>query len=157
MTPAVLLLNRANVAYQLREYQHDPNHPSYGLEAAEKLQVSADRVFKTLVVNSEHQPCLVAMVPVSSSLNLKQLARLSGAKKVAMAAGETVERATGYVLGGVSPLGQKKQWPSFIDHSAFNFSTILISGGRRGLEIEMAPTTLTELLSASVGSIAVTS
>lgn len=154
MTPAVLLLNRAQVNYQLHEYTHEAKHPSYGLEAAEKLQVSPARVFKTLVTMTDTQAFLVAMVPVANTLNLKQLARLAGVKKVAMAAGDAVERATGYVLGGVSPLGQKKRWPSFLDESALNFDTIYISAGRRGLEIELAPSALVSLLAATAGTIA---
>jgi len=156
MTPAVVTLNRAQVPFQLHEYLHDSSHASYGLEAAEKLQINPDQVFKTLMVNTEEQQLLVAMVPVSSTLNLKQLARLAGVKKVAMAQGQRVERATGYVLGGVSPLGQKKRWPSFVDDSAFNFKTIFVSGGRRGLEIELSPDALTTLLAVTAGPIATT-
>lgn len=155
MTPAVALLNRAKIDFRLHEYSHESSHPSYGLEAAEKLQVSPDRVFKTLVASADNPAFVVAMVPVSSTLNLKQLARLAGVKKVAMAAGDAVERATGYVLGGVSPLGQKKVWPSFLDESALRFDTIFISGGRRGLEIELSATDLLRLLAATAGAIAV--
>lgn len=154
MTPAVVTLNRAQVPFQLHEYQHDSAHVGYGLEAAEKLQINPDQVFKTLMVNTEEQLLLVAMVPVSSTLNLKQLARLAGVKKVVMAEGQRVERATGYVLGGVSPLGQKRHWPSFLDDSAAHFQTIFVSGGRRGLEIELAPEALITLLVATVGPIA---
>lgn len=155
MTPAIVLLNRAQIAYRLHEYSPEHSHPSYGLEAAEKLQANPNRVFKTLLASTDSQAFVVAMVPVSNTLNLKQLARLAGAKKVAMAAGDAVERTTGYVLGGVSPLGQKKVWPSFLDESALRFNTIFISGGRRGLEIELSATDLLSLLAATAGAIAV--
>jgi Cys-tRNA(Pro)/Cys-tRNA(Cys) deacylase len=154
MTPAVLILNRAKVAFELHEYAHDRSHPSYGMEAAEKLQINPHQVFKTLMVNTDEQQLLVAMVPVSTSLNLKQLARLAGVKKVVMAEGARVERATGYVLGGVSPLGQKTRCPSFIDASAFQFETLFVSAGRRGLEIELSPHALCHLLAATAGPIA---
>ena len=109
MTPAINSARHAGIAFQLHEYQHDNAAPSYGLEAAEKLGVTAEQVFKTLVVSLDGKQLAVGIVPVNSQLGLKQIAKAAGAKKAVMAAPEIVERTTGYVLGGVSPLGQKKR------------------------------------------------
>ncbi len=139
MTPAINLARKQNIPHQLHEYAHDPAHPSYGLEAADKLGIDAQRVFKTLVAKLDGRQLVVAVVPVSAQLNMKQLARAAGAKKAVMADKAEVQRVTGYVLGGVSPLGQKKLLPSYIDDSATALDTIYISAGRRGLEIELDP------------------
>ncbi|WP_193495915.1 Cys-tRNA(Pro) deacylase [Nitrincola alkalisediminis] len=139
MTPCINLLKKANVSFKVHEYQHDPSVDSYGLEAAEKLGVSAERVFKTLVVSLDGKELAVALVPVAERLNLKRLAKASGAKKVEMANKAQVERVTGYVLGGVSPLGQKKRLKTFIDQSAETVATMFVSAGRRGLEVELNP------------------
>jgi Cys-tRNA(Pro)/Cys-tRNA(Cys) deacylase len=153
MTPAVSILKKRNVPFTLHRYQHDPDHPSYGLEAAEQLAVEPDRVFKTLVVQTENGELVVAVVPVNRQLNLKSLGRLLKVKKLAMADGKTVQSATGYVLGGVSPLAQKKQLRTVVDATAVQFQTILFSGGRRGLEIELAPDELIALCAAETDAI----
>ncbi|MFC4257520.1 Cys-tRNA(Pro) deacylase [Marinobacter lacisalsi] len=149
MTPAIDLARKAGIAHQLHEYDHDPKSESYGTEAAEKLGLDPDRVFKTLVVETDAGELVVAIVPVSTSLNLKRVAKAAGAKKVIMADKQKVQRTTGYVLGGVSPLGQKKALKTVIDESAQAFDTIHVSAGRRGLEIELAPADLTSLTRAS--------
>lgn len=146
MTPAINLLNKTRTAHQVHEYQHDAAHTSYGLEAAEKMAVPAEQVFKTLVAEIDRSRLVVAILPVSSTLNLKQLARAAGGKKAIMAEPALVERTTGYVLGGVSPLGQKKLLPTFLDSSAREFDSIYVSAGHRGLEISLSPDALLTLL-----------
>ena len=141
------------MAHRVHAYEHDAGSASYGLEAADKLQVPAARVFKTLVVGLEGVELAVAVVPVNKQLSLKSLARALGAKKAAMADPQAVERSTGYVLGGVSPLGQKKSLRTVIDQSAETFATIFVSAGRRGLEIELSPQDLCRLLDARFASI----
>jgi Cys-tRNA(Pro)/Cys-tRNA(Cys) deacylase len=153
MTPGINVAIKAKVAHTVHEYAHDPASESYGLEAAEKLGVPEARVFKTLVVSLDGRELAVSVVPVSSMLGMKQIARAAGAKKAAMAAPADVERATGYVLGGVSPLGQKRRLKTFIDVSAADFPTIFVSAGRRGLEIELTPHDLKALTSASFADI----
>ena len=152
MTPAINIAKKNKISYKIREYEHDPASESYGLEAAEKLGLSEERVFKTLVVNIDNKELAVAVVSVSSMLSLKLMAKAAGAKKAEMANKADVQRSTGYVLGGVSPLGQKKKLKTFIDGSAQAFETILVSAGRRGLEIELSPVDLKMAMSAlSVG------
>jgi len=139
MTPAITAAKRAKVEFKVHEYKHDPSSESYGNEAAEKLGILPDRVYKTLVVSLDGRELAVGIVPVSCMLNLKAIAKAAGAKKAAMADKADVQRATGYVLGGVSPLGQKKRLRTFIDASAENHETMFVSAGRRGLEIELRP------------------
>lgn len=146
MTPAINLAKKHNIAHRVHEYAHDPSSESYGLEAAEKLSVSPDRVFKTLVAELDNRSLAVGVVPVSAMLNMKLFAKAAGAKKATMANPADVERSTGYVLGGVSPLGQKKRLKTVIDSSAQQYDTIYVSAGRRGLEIELSPTDLQKLL-----------
>lgn len=153
MTPAIELANQLKLDYQVHEYEHDKNAESYGLEAAEKLSVPAQRVFKTLVVQDDAKTLYVAVLPVCYQLNLKKMAKAVLVKKVQMAMPTMVERSTGYVLGGVSPLGQKKKLKTIIHHSAEHCSSIFVSGGRRGLEIELPPHQLLEALNASYGDI----
>lgn len=148
MTPAIKLLQQHSIAHVVREYSHDPASESYGREAAEKLGVPEARVFKTLVVMLDGKELVVGVIPVSMLLSMKAIAKAAGGKKAEMAAPKDVERATGYVLGGVSPLGQKKRMRTVIDGSALQFPTIYISGGRRGLDIELAPQDLARLLNA---------
>jgi Cys-tRNA(Pro)/Cys-tRNA(Cys) deacylase len=136
MTPAIKTLEKAKASFKVHEYSHDPAAESYGLEAAEKLGVENGRVFKTLVVTLDAKDYVI---PVTQMLSMKQIAKAGGAKKAAMADKLAVERITGYVLGGVSPLGQKKRLHTFIDESAQKFATIYVSAGRRGLEVELAP------------------
>lgn len=146
MTPAINLLKKTKTRHEVHEYQHDASHPSYGLEAAEKMGVPAEQVFKTLVAEVDKTRLVVAILPVTHTLNLKRLAKAAGGKKAAMADAALVERTTGYVLGGVSPLGQKKRLPTFLDSSASQFDHIFVSAGRRGLEVSLAPDTLLALL-----------
>ena len=144
MTPALDLLKKVRAEHRVHSYEHDPKAASYGLEAAEKLNLEPAQVFKTLLASSEKSELLVAVVPVVGSLDLKALAQAAGVKKVEMADPAAAQRATGYLLGGISPLGQKKRLRTFIDKSAEGFSTIYVSAGRRGLEVELAPAVLAE-------------
>ena len=146
MTPAINLAKKSKIKFQVHEYSHDASASSYGLEAAEKLGIDQARVFKTLVVSTESNQLVVGIIPVSSKLSMKNIAKAVGAKKAQMADKTVVERATGYVLGGVSPLGQKKRLKTVIDSSAQKHSTIYVSAGRRGLEIELAPSDLKNLV-----------
>jgi Cys-tRNA(Pro)/Cys-tRNA(Cys) deacylase len=146
MTPGINIARKHNIAHTVHEYTHDSAHESYGLEAAEKLGVAEARVFKTLVVSLDNRELAVAVLPVSTMLSMKLMAKACGTKKAAMAAPADVERATGYVLGGVSPLGQKKRLKTIIDVAAQDFPTIYISAGRRGLEIELCPDDLNHLV-----------
>ena len=153
MTPAIDLARKAGITHQVNEYGHDPKSDSYGTEAAEKLGLDPERVFKTLVVETDAGELVVAIVPVSTTVNLKRVAKAVKAKKAAMAYRQKVQRTTGYVLGGVSPLGQKKALTTVIDDSALAFDTIHVSAGRRGLEIELAATDLATLTGASFAPI----
>ena len=148
MTPAIDLLKKAKAAHQVHSYPHDPKAPSYGLEAAEKLELEPTRVFKTLLAASEKGELLVAVVPVAGSLDLKALAQAAGVKKTDMADPAAAQRATGYLLGGISPLGQKKRLRTFIDASAQRYPSIFVSAGRRGLEVELAAEVLAQLTQA---------
>ncbi|WED22515.1 Cys-tRNA(Pro) deacylase [Vibrio sp. JC009] len=141
MTPAINLLKKKKISHVLRQYQHDPNCQSYGMEAAEALGMDPKQVFKTLLfsVNGEARNLAVAIIPVDEKLNLKQAAKAMKAKKADMADPDIAQKVTGYIVGGISPLGQKKALPTFIDSSAEAQETILISGGKRGLDIELAP------------------
>jgi len=149
-TPAIVAAERAGVAFTVHEYVHDPSSGSYGLEAAEKLGVDAERVFKTLVADVDGT-LTVAIVPVTAQLDLKALG-----KRVTMADPKLAERTTGYVAGGISPLGQRKQLPTVLDESALGFETIHVSAGRRGLEIELAPADLLALTGGRARRIAAT-
>lgn len=144
MTPALDLLKKVRAEHRVHSYEHDPKSASYGLEAAEKLGLDPAQVFKTLLAASEKAELLVAVVPVAGSLDLKALAHAAGVKKVEMADPAAAQRATGYLLGGISPLGQKKRLRTFIDSSAQGFATIHVSAGRRGLEVELAAAVLAE-------------
>lgn len=146
MTPAIKSLEKAKANFKIHEYSHDPAAESYGLEASEKLGVDASRVFKTLVVMLDAKEFAVGVIPVADMLSMKNIAKAAGAKKAAMADKVAVERITGYVLGGVSPLGQKKALRTFIDTSAQQQETIFVSAGRRGLEVEVKPAVFTQLL-----------
>jgi Cys-tRNA(Pro)/Cys-tRNA(Cys) deacylase len=152
-TPAVQALERAGVAHALHPYEHDPRAESYGLEAAEVLGVEPARVFKTLVADADGR-LVVAVVPVSGRLDLKALARAVGARKVAMADPAAAQRATGYVVGGISPLGQKRPHATVVDVSALDHDTVLVSAGRRGLDVELAPDDLVSVTSATTAAIA---
>ncbi|MFJ9243218.1 Cys-tRNA(Pro) deacylase [Streptomyces sp. NPDC101776] len=152
-TPATVALTAAGVPYEIHSYDHDPAHPSYGEEAAEAMGVSPDRVFKTLVADVDGT-LTVAVVPVAGQLNLKALASAVGGKRATMADPTLAERTTGYVRGGISPLGQRKKLRTVLDDSATAHPTICVSAGRRGLEVELSPkdlTTLTEAVLAPIG------
>lgn len=153
MTPAVLAAKRAGIDFVLHEYQHDPGTASYGLEAVEKLGLDPAQVFKTLVARVDGQ-LTVALVPVAQTLDLKALAAAVGGKRAAMAELADAERATGYVAGGISPLGQKKRLPMIVDASALALARVHVSAGRRGLEIELAPADLLRLCGARTAAIA---
>jgi Cys-tRNA(Pro)/Cys-tRNA(Cys) deacylase len=153
MTPAINVAKKKKIFHKVHQYSHDPTHDSYGREAAEKLGIAEERVYKTLIVQLDPQNLAVAVIPVSAMLNMKLIARATGAKKVAMAPKTLVEKTTGYVLGGVSPLGQKKRLSTVIDKSAKDFPTIFVSGGRRGLDIELNPDDLATLTAATFAEI----
>ncbi|MFE1799359.1 Cys-tRNA(Pro) deacylase [Streptomyces sp. NPDC059517] len=151
-TPATVALTAAGVAFTVHAYEHDPAHPSYGKEAAEAMGVSPDRVFKTLVADVDGD-LTVAVVPVAGSLDLKALAAAVGGKRAAMADPAAAERTTGYVRGGISPLGQRKRLRTVLDASASGHATICVSAGRRGLEVELAPDDLARLTGAVVAAV----
>ncbi|MFT6431225.1 MAG: Cys-tRNA(Pro)/Cys-tRNA(Cys) deacylase [Halopseudomonas sp.] len=154
MTPATRALDKAGIDYRLHRYDHDPKAQSYGSEAAEMLGLDPARVFKTLLVTSESGELLVAVVPVIGMLDLKALATAAKVKKTAMANPAAAQRSTGYLLGGISPLGQKKALRTFIDSSATQWSSLYVSGGRRGLEIELMPQQLALQTGAQTTSLA---
>ena len=152
-TPATVALTRAGIAFTLHPYHHDPRATSYGLEAAASLGVPPARVFKTLLAEVDAK-LAVAVVPVDRQLDLKALARVLGASRAAMADQAAAERATGYVVGGISPVGQKRAHPTVVDESALGHPTVFVSGGRRGLDLEIAPADLvriTEAITAQIG------
>ncbi len=137
MTPAINYLKKHKIEHKFYQYQHDPSYKSYGLEAVQKLNLPEEKVFKTLIVVLDNKELAVGILPVALQLNMKKIAKALGAKKASMADKSIVEKATGYILGGVSPLGQKKRLKTVVDTSAKNHSTIFVSAGRRGLEIEL--------------------
>ncbi|WP_326583472.1 Cys-tRNA(Pro) deacylase [Streptomyces sp. NBC_00481] len=152
-TPATVALSAAGVEFTVHAYEHDPAHPSYGEEAAEAMGVSPERVFKTLVADVDGA-LVVAVVPVAGSLDLKSLATAVGGKRAAMADPTLAERTTGYVRGGISPLGQRKKLRTVLDVSADAHDTICVSAGRRGLEVELSPQDLLKLTEAVAAPIA---
>lgn len=153
MTPAINCAKRAKIEYTVHQYEHDKTAQSFGEEAAEKLGVSTGQIFKTLVVELDNKQLAVSVIPVSCKLNLKQFASAAGAKKAAMANHKDAERATGYVLGGISPLGQKKRLKTIIHNSALDYETIYVSAGKRGLDIQLSPKDLAALTNASFTAI----
>ncbi|WP_310529657.1 Cys-tRNA(Pro) deacylase [Nocardioides sp.] len=152
-TPATLALIAAGSAFELHPYDHDPRAPSYGLEAAEALGVDPARVFKTLLANLDGA-LVVGIVPVAGQLDLKALARTLGGSRAVMAEVSAAERATGYVAGGISPIGQRKRHRTVLDESALTHATVFVSAGRRGLDLELTPADLvaiTEAITARIG------
>ncbi|MBI0313676.1 MULTISPECIES: Cys-tRNA(Pro) deacylase [Streptomyces violaceusniger group] len=152
-TPATTALTAAGTDFTVHSYEHDPAAPSYGEEAAQALGVAPERVFKTLVASVDDR-LTVAIVPVSATLDLKALASAVGGKRATMADPAVAERTTGYVRGGISPLGQRKRLPTALDASADAHETICVSAGRRGLEVELSPKDLASLTDAVVAPIA---
>lgn len=146
-TPATVLLERTGTAFTVHAYEHDPAAASYGDEASRALGVGPDRVFKTLVADVDGA-LVVAVVPVAGSLDLKALATAAGGKRAAMADPAAAQRTTGYVRGGISPLGQRKRLPTVVDTSAFAHDTVFVSAGKRGLEVELSPDDLVLLTDA---------
>ncbi|RYB95586.1 Cys-tRNA(Pro) deacylase [Nocardioides oleivorans] len=159
-TPATVALTAAGIAFEVRAYEHDPRAESYGLEAAEALDADPARVFKTLLASldpstgsGQRGRLVVGIVPVTGQLDLKALARALGGSKAVMAEVAAAERATGYVAGGISPIGQKRAHPTVLDSSALNHDTILVSGGRRGFDLELAPRDLAAITAAVTATI----
>lgn len=155
MTPAITLLQKKRVQHKVLKYEHDANAASFGLEAVEKLNLNASSVFKTLVVSNELGKLAVAIVPVDTKLSEKKMAKALGVKKVAMAQADVVMASTGYVLGGVSPLGQKKSLPTVLDTTAESQAVIYVSAGKRGLEVELSPKDLAQLIRGKFADIAI--
>ena len=151
-TPATVALTRAGVAFTEHPYAHDPGAASFGLEAAEALGLDPAQVFKTLLTSVDAR-LVVGIVPVTGQLHLKALAAAVGGKKAAMADPTEAERATGYVVGGISPIGQKRAHPTVLDDSAMDFDTVYVSGGRRGLDLGLSPTDLVAVTGARVAAI----
>lgn len=147
MTPAIRLLQKQKIAHSIHEYQHDPDNTNFGLEASKKLGLSPDTVFKTLLV-TDGKAYFVAILPVCHLLNLKKMAMAVGVKKLVMANPADAERLTGYIVGGISPIGQKKHLTTVIHSSAQTLDKMYASGGKRGLDIGVAPHDLTNLLTA---------
>lgn len=153
MTPGIRSAKKAGIKYQIFEYDHDPRSASYGEEAVEKMGVDPNMVFKTLVAEVDEATLVVCVIAVPDRLDLKLVAKELSGKKAKMAEQGKVERTTGYVLGGISPLGQKKKLKTLIDRSALDHDLIHVSGGRRGLEIVLAPRDLAGLVQASFAAI----
>ena len=152
-TTATVALERASIPFTVHEYAHDPRRESYGQEAAQALGLPATRVFKTLIAEVDGK-LVAAVVPVDGQLDLKALAVAAGGKKAAMADVTAAERATGYVAGGISPVGQRRRLPVVLDASAMDVATMFCSAGRRGLEIELSPADLARAANATVAAIA---
>ena len=151
-TPATVALTRAGVPFTLHPYDHDPRAQSFGLEAAEALGVPPERVFKTLLADAGGR-LVVGIVPVTGQLDLKALARAVGASKAVMADPAAAQRSTGYVVGGISPVGQRRPLPTVLDETATTPDTVVVSGGRRGLDIELAPADLVRVTGATTAPI----
>jgi Cys-tRNA(Pro)/Cys-tRNA(Cys) deacylase len=152
-TPATALLTARGIAYTLRSYSHDPRAESYGAEAAEALGVPLSRLFKTLVARLDGR-LVCAVVPAAGTLSLKALAAALGGKRAEMAEPAAAARATGYVVGGISPIGQKTVLPVVVDESAAQFESVFVSAGRRGLQVELAPSDLLRVTDGQLAPIA---
>ncbi len=148
MTPAIKLAKKKKIPFDVHQYDHDPNNTAYGSEAARMLGLDENRVFKTLVLELDGRELAVAVIPVSRTLSMKQFAKSCNARKAVLAEQNQAQRATGYLVGGISPLAQKKPLKTIIDNSATLFPTIYVSAGRRGLEIELSAEDLSKLTNA---------
>lgn len=151
-TPATAALTRARIDFTVHTYEHDPAASSYGLEAAAALGLDPERVLKTLLASVDGR-LVVGIVPVSSQLDLKAVAAAVGGKKAVMADPHDAERVTGYVVGGISPIGQKKALPTVLDSSATQHDTVFVSGGRRGMDLELSPKDLVAVTRATLAPI----
>ncbi len=151
MTPAINLAKKKKINHTVHQYEHDSSHQSFGLEAVERLGHDPKKVFKTLLfcINGQARDLAVAIIPVEKKLNLKSAAKAMKSKKAEMADPDIAQKTTGYIVGGISPLGQKKALPTFIDASAQGQESICVSAGRRGLEIELSPQDLAQLTQAN--------
>lgn len=155
MTPAIDQLIAAAVAHRVLSYEHDPSHPSYAMEAAEALALEPEQIFKTLVADVTGIGLVVGVVPASTMLDLKALAKAAGGKRAEMADPAVAQRSSGYVVGGISPFGQRRPLPTFVDETCAVWDEMLVSAGRRGLEIAVAPEDLLSVLDAAAAPIAV--
>lgn len=152
-TPATVALTAAGIPFTAHSYEHDPANTNFGLEAAEALQLDPEQVFKTLLADVDGE-LVVAVVPVDRSLDLKALASAVHGKRAVLAEPAAAERATGYVVGGISPLGQRRRLPTVVDASALGWPTVLVSAGRRGLDVELAAADLVRLTGALTAPVA---
>jgi len=148
MTPAILIVKKARIHYKIHAYDHDANRTGYGTEAALKLHIDPNRVIKTLIAKLKPSEFVVAMIPVAKQLSMKKLARAAGAKHASMAPLDRIKDLTGYFAGGISPLGQKQKLACFLDQTTLSHATVFISGGRRGVEIELLAKGLIQLTDA---------
>jgi len=155
MTPAINLLKKNKCDFKIHKYKHDPANTNYGLEAATALGLDENRVYKTLLVELNPKELAVGIIPVNKSMSLKNIATALKAKSALMANKDEAQKVTGYLLGGISPFGQKKRLRTVLDNSAQNFETIYISGGRRGLDIEVKPCDIIQLLNAKFCEVSV--
>lgn len=155
MTPAINELKKNKIPFTLHKYKHDPKVNNYGLEAANKLGLDENKVFKTLLAQLNTSEFIVCMIPVNKSLNLKEVANFFKAKSSLMANKDEAQKITGYLLGGISAFGQKKKHKTLLDESAKEYDSIYISGGRRGLDIEINPNDIIKNLDASYGNIGI--
>ncbi|QKF72897.1 cysteinyl-tRNA(Pro) deacylase [Aliarcobacter faecis] len=153
MTPAINLLKKYKYDFKIHKYDHDPACTNFGNEAVEKLGLNANQVYKTLLVELSPKELVVCVLPVANQLSLKEVATIFEVKKAQMALKDEAQKVTGYLLGGISPLGQKRVLRTVLDESVRDFKTIFISGGKRGLDIEVNPKDLEEILKAKVGRI----
>lgn len=153
MTPAINLLKKNKCDFKIHKYEHDSDCTNFGDEAVEKLGLDANQVYKTLLIELTPKELVVCVLPVANQLSLKEVATIFGVKKAEMASKDEAQKVTGYLLGGISPLGQKKLLRTVLDESTKSFETIFISGGKRGLDIEVKPKDLEVLLKAKIGKI----
>lgn len=153
MTPAINLLKKNKCNFKILKYDHDPECTNYGLEAAEKLNLDANQVYKTLLVELNPKELAVGILPVNCMMSLKNIAKALGVKSAKMADKDEAQKTTGYLLGGISPFGQKKRLRTVLDESAKTFKTIYVSGGRRGLDIEVDIKDIEKLLNLTIADI----